>query len=288
MESLNRASFEVSNYRLAEEGLDPAAKLINVSTRATVGTGEKALIGGFVVGASADKTILVRALGPSLAGYGVADPLPLLKVTLYRGEEALATNAGWRLGPEPQAVIDTGYAPGDDSEPVILTTVGPGAYTAVVESTDVRTGVALVEVYEIGQGGSRLVNLSTRGYVGIGQEAMIGGFVIDGDSGWTKRILIRALGPSLSAFGVQDTLFDPVVTLYDESGTVLLENDDWDSSNQQDVVAALGFAPDVRRESVMILDLAPGLYTAVVQPFENDDGQRPGVGLIEAFEIPAE
>lgn len=285
VESLNRASFEVSNYRLAEEGLDPEARLVNVSTRATVGAGEKALIGGFVIGASEEKTILVRALGPSLAGYGVGDNLPALKVTLYRDDEVLATNQGWRLGPDTQAVIDTGYAPDFDSEPIILITVGPGAYTAVVESADARTGVALVEVYEIGDGESRLVNLSTRGYVGIGEEVMIGGFVIGGDVGGTKRVLIRALGPSLAGFGVADAMFDPAMRLYDESGTVLLENDDWDYGNQQDVIAALGFAPDIRRESAMILDLIPGLYTVVVRPYENDDGQKPGVGLVEAYEI---
>lgn len=285
VESLNRAAFEVSHYRLAEEGLDPEARMVNVSTRATVGTGEQSLIGGFVIGSSGEKTILVRALGPSLAGYGVGDTLPALKVTFYREDEVLATNQGWRLGPDPQAVIDTGFAPEYDSEPAILSTVGPGAYTAVVESVDFQTGVALVEVYEIGDSGSRLINLSTRGFVGTGEEVMIGGFVIGGETGGTKRILIRALGPSLSSYGVTGAMFDPAVRLYDESGAVLLENDDWDYGNQQDVIAALGFAPVIRRESAMILDLAPGLYTAVVRPFENDDGQKPGIGLVEAYEI---
>lgn len=285
VESLNRASFEVSNYRLAEEGLDPQARLVNVSTRATVGAGDKALIGGFVIGASQEKTILVRALGPSLSGYGVGDNLSALKVTLYRDDRVLATNQGWRLGPDPQGIVDTGYAPEFDSEPVILITVGAGAYTAVVESADARTGVALVEVYEIGDGDSRLINLSTRGYVGTGEEVMIGGFVIGGDAGGTKRVLIRALGPSLAGFGVEDAMFDPAMRLYDESGSVLLENDDWDYGNQQDVIAALGFAPDIRRESALVLDLVPGLYTVVVRPYENDDGQRPGVGLVEAYEI---
>ncbi|MEZ5278086.1 MAG: M12 family metallo-peptidase [Opitutaceae bacterium] len=285
VESLNRASFEVSNFRLAEEGQDPWARLINVSTRAMVGAGERALIGGFVIGEAESKLILVRALGPSLADYGVRDPLPSLKVTLNHGGAAIGSNAGWRTAADPQAIMDTGYAPSRDAEPAFLVELGPGAYTAVVNSLDERLGVALVEIYEIGVDGTRLVNLSTRGYVGVAEDVMIGGFVIGGESGGTKRILLRALGPSLSGFGVVDALYDPAMTLYDESGVVLLENDDWDESNQQDRIADLGFAPAVRRESAMILDLSPGLYTVIVRPFENTDGQRQGIGLIEAFEI---
>ena len=285
VESLNRASFEVSNFRLAAEGQDPEARLVNVSTRAMVGGGERALIGGFVIGDSEVKTVLVRALGPSLADFGVRDFLAAPGLTLYRGSEVVASNAGWRSGPDPDGVEATGYPPPLDAEPALLLTIGPGAYTAVVESVDGRQGVALVEVYETGGAGTRLVNLSTRGYVGVDEDVMIGGFVIGGESGGSKRVLLRALGPSLDGFGVVDPLYDPAMTLYDESGVVLLENDDWDSSNQQDVIAGLGFAPTVRRESAMILDLVPGLYTVIVRPFENADGQRPGVGLVEAFEI---
>ncbi|RKX35190.1 MAG: hypothetical protein DRP71_04400 [Verrucomicrobia bacterium] len=285
VESLNRASFEVSNYRLAESDLDPTAKMINVSTRAIVGNGDEVLIGGFAVGGSEDKTVLVRALGPSLRLYGVRDPLSALKVTLFQDKIALAENSGWRMGPDFEQVIKTGFAPGSDLEPAILMTVQPGLYTAVVEATDGARGVSLVEVYDVGDTGPHLVNLSTRGYVGTGEEVLIGGFVIVGRGDLTKRILIRALGPSLADFGVSGAMFDPAMTLYDESGVVLLENDDWDKSNLQDVIAQLGYAPKVRRESAMILDLTPGLYTVVVRPFENTEGQEPGVGLIEAYEI---
>ncbi len=285
VESLNRASFEVSNFRLAESDLDPTAKMINVSTRAVVGNGDEVLIGGFAVGGSEDKTVLVRALGPSLALYGVRDPLSSLKVTLFREKVALAENSGWRLRPDYEQVIQTGFAPKSDMEPAILMTVQPGLYTAVVESTDDARGVSLVEVYDVGDTGPHLVNLSTRGYVGTGEEVMIGGFVIGGNENLTKRILIRALGPSLVEFGVAGAMYDPAMTLFDESGVVLLENDDWDKSNLQDVIAELGYAPEVRRESAMILDLTPGLYTVVVRPFENTEGQEPGVGLIEAYEI---
>ena len=138
---------------------------------------------------------------------------------------------------------------------------------------------------DVGDSGPHLVNLSTRGYVGTGEEVLIGGFVIGGRADLTKRILIRALGPSLADFGVSGGMYDPAMSLYDESGVVLLENDDWDNSNLQVVIAELGYAPKVRRESAMILDLTPGLYTVVVRPFENTDGQEPGVGLIEAYEI---
>lgn len=285
VESLNRASFEVSNFRLAESDLDPTAKMINVSTRAVVGNGDEVLIGGFAVGGSEDKTVLVRALGPSLELYGVRDPLASLKVTLFRGKVALAENSGWRLRPDFEQVIETGFAPKSDLEPAILMTVTPGLYTAVVESTDDARGVSLVEVYDVGDTGPHLVNLSTRGYVGTGEEVLIGGFVIGGRENLTKRILIRALGPSLAEFGVSGAMYDPAMTLYDESGVVLLENDDWDKSNLQDVIAELGYAPEVRRESAMILDLTPGLYTVVVRPFENTEGQKPGVGLVEAYEI---
>lgn len=288
--SINHAAHFVASYR--PNRLDPPARgrLHNVSTRAWVGTGDDVLIGGFFVDGPGPKQLLVRVRGPFLTRFNIANALldPEVQLVEQATKTTLATNNDWGSAPNAGAIAATGLAPQDPRESALLVTLAPGGYTAIARGVGGTTGVALVEVFEVGGGtGPRLVNLSTRGFVDTGDRVMIGGLIVHGRPGETKRLLFRALGPSLASAGVGNALFDPALRLYNQDGEMLLDNDDWDflSEHLQAQVQALGLAPAVRRESVLLVDLPPGAYTLIVRPFENDTGVEPGVGLIEAYEI---
>jgi hypothetical protein len=283
-ETLYRTGFIVSGYRLRADPTDQG-RLVNVSTRAHLGVGVEALIGGFVVGGNQSKQVILRALGPSLSQYGIGAPVQEPVMRLYRGDRLIAENSRWRDHADASEVAAAGLAPEDGREPALSVWLEPGAYTVVVEAEDGQAGVGMVEAYERSDHGPRLINLSTRGYVGSGERMMFGGFVLNGPPGEAKRILIRALGPSLSNWGVQGSLFDPAITLHAANGRVLLENDDWDASNQQGAIRATGLAPLNRRESAMIVELMPGSYTVSLRPFAGAGGVAPGIGLVEVYEL---
>jgi hypothetical protein len=225
-------------------------------------------------------------VGPSLADVGIVDALEETNVKLFSGPNLIGENEHWQTNANVADIMATPFAPNSDLESALLVDLEPGTYTAHVQGVGSASGVGLVEIYEIGNAGPNLIGLSTRGQVMTGENVMIGGIVIVGNPGETKRIVIRGIGPSLSDSGVADALDDPVITLYDKDGIVLLENDDWDYSPQTDAIAAIGFGPSVRLESVILIDLDPGIYTVIMKPFEDEDTDAaPGIGLIEAYEI---
>ena len=226
-----------------------------------------------------------------LTQFGVPDALsdPQLQLVRQSDGQVLESNTDWGTAPNAAAITAAGLAPSDADEPAILVTLDEGGYTAIAGGENGATGIALIEVFEV-DGGSqpKLVNLSTRGYVTNGDRVMIGGIIVNGNDGETKRILLRAMGPSLGAHGIQHPLFDPSMHLYNQAGEQLIDNDDWDylSDRLQDEITALGMQPGVRREAVLLLDLPPGNYTVIVQPFESvDQPAQPGIGLVEAYEI---
>jgi len=313
--TVRQTAFSVANYRASPQIPYSAGTLINVSTRALVGTGSRQLIGGFVITGSADKAVLVRAAGPSLIPFGVSGALldPILR--LYRQGETtpFAVNDNWGDQPAAEQTRRAGFpfaAGGRDS--ALFCILPPGGYTANIEGVGGATGTALVEAYEIdGVGGTRLINLSTRAYADT-DNPIIAGFVINPDPGspsFTKRILIRTLGQTLLNFGVSDGMPDPKMWLHDSRGELLLENDDWDSRNTRltngpvlvrgtvdqyseqmvfDAIKSLGIPEMKPVEPAMIVDLPPGGYTVVVRPFEDlstNQAARPGVGLVEVYEL---
>jgi hypothetical protein len=192
------------------------------------------------------------------------------------------------------------------ADSTLFVTLAPGAYSAVVRGAGGLTGIALVEAYEVGASASKIVNLSTRGYADNLDKPMIGGFVVNGAAGSTKRILIRVRGPSLVRdFGLASGLNDPVMELHNAAGDRLLVNDDWSSNtltghanaiddfsplvkyyNEQQIFAT-GLAPANRREPCVLVDLPPGSYSVIVRPFEllPDEPAQPGVALVEVYEI---
>ena len=185
----------------------------NISTRLQIGSGDDALIGGFIVLGDAPKRLMIRAIGPSLSGVGVTNALSNPTLELHDGTGALiASNDNWQYAPNKRDIMSSGLAPSDPNESAILTTLSAtssgSAFTAVMRSVDGTSGVGLVEVYDLDSGpGSSLLNISTRGNVQTGDNVMIGGFIVAGNG--SQRVLVRAIGPSLAAFGVADPLADP-------------------------------------------------------------------------------
>ena len=313
--TIDEGAFEVSNFRLQTQSVTNAGTLVNVSTRAFVGTGEQQMIGGFVIAGTTPKKMLIRASGPALIPYGVAGTLPDPKISLIPSgaSSVVALNAtGWETqtgsvsGVTANDIVNAvpgafAFAHGS-KDSALLVTLQPGGYTANVESVGGSTGVALIEAYEVDRNNNKLFNLSTRAYASS-TSPIFAGFVVQGDPGTTKRILIRAQGPSLAKYGINAPLSDPVLELYNANSTLIMANDDWtvNASNtggtpddakpvavyySEVQIAATGFNPLNRREPCIMIDLAPGLYSAVIRPFNSvSQPATPGVAIVEVFEI---
>jgi Putative Ig domain len=258
--------------------LAPPTGAVNISTRTTVGTGDSVLIGGFIITGTAPKAVVVRALGPSIGIPGVLQD-PTLE--LHSGNQVFP-NDNWKTTQE-QLIRDTGLQPGDDRESAIVIALDPGNYTAIVAGKNGATGIALVEVYDLGTATfdstnqARLGNIATRGQVGSGDNVMIGGFIVQSVA---SRILARALGPSLSALGVAGALQDTALALKDSNGTTLISNDDWQQGQPVEIQNA-GLAPSDPREAALISTLAPGQYTTIVSGHNNTTG----VALVEVYAL---
>jgi hypothetical protein len=259
-----------------------AAALQNISARAHVFIGERVLIGGFIIDGAQSKTILIRGIGPSLASFGIAMPLadPVLDLHDHTGT-VIASNDNWQDAQTSQ-IIATGLPPTNDFESAIVITLAPGAYTAIVQGKAMTTGTALVEIYDVDQNANaEITNLSARGFVGTGDDVMIGGMIVRGNTSAAARVLVRAIGPSLGTMGISGPLLDPTLSLRDGNGNLIATNDNWKDS-QQSEIAATGLAPTDDRESAMIALLAPDSYTAIVA------GKRAtsGVALVEFYNLP--
>ncbi|MEY2482728.1 MAG: hypothetical protein QOG51_878 [Verrucomicrobiota bacterium] len=260
------------------------SQLVNVSTRARVesGTGNE-IIGGFIIQGSGTKNVIIRGLGPSLQNMGLSDFLVNPTLELRSGASVLATNQDWRDTQEA-AIKATGIPPLYDVESAIVASLAPGNYSVLLRGLGGGTGLGLIEVYDLATGATtKLANLSTRASVKTGNNVMIGGFFVDAGSGGAN-VAVRALGPSLTAFGVPGALPDPTLELRDGDGTLLLANDDWqDNAGQAAALTAAGMAPSNAKESAVIKFLTPGAYTAIVQ---GRNGTPTGVGLVEIYNLP--
>jgi hypothetical protein len=301
--TIRETAFEVANYRLSTQSPANPGRLVNVSTRAFVGTGSHQLIAGFIITGNEPKRLLVRGVGPTLARFNVPGLLadPVLRI-VGSGVE-LARNDNWQAADASTMSAAGAFdLPAGSRDSVLVVTLQPGAYTALLEGVNGTTGTALIEGYELGANGSRFANMSTRGFADKARP-MIGGFVLHPDPanpGRTKRVVIRVLGPTLATLGVPEAMNDPMFMFYDGTGRRLLTNDDWSSGNNggddakplvriyaEQQIAAAGLSPGNRRDSAVMVDLVPGAYTAVVTPFESlpDQPERPGVALVEVFEV---
>lgn len=259
----------------------PAARAMNLSTRTRVQTGDSVGIGGFIIMGATPKRVLIRAIGPSLGGLGVPNALTDPVLELHGpGAFATITNNDWRQTQEAE-VLATGIPPNHDLESAIVATLTPGQYTAIVHGNGNTSGVALIEVYDLNQAvDSRLANLSTRAFVSTGDNIVIAGFML-GTNGGDDRVVVRGMGPSLTAAGVPNALEDPALELRDTNGMLILANNDWrDNPASAAELTAAGFAPTNNLESAIAVTLPPGVYTALLMGRNNGTG----VGVVEVYD----
>ncbi len=254
---------------------DTSHKLLNVSTRADVGLGDNVEIGGFILSGNIDKRVVLRALGPSLTQFGVSGVLADPVISLYDSAGVLVeSNDNRQVLPG----IPNPLLPENPLESYLAANLPAGTYTAVLQGVNSGTGNALFELYDVEPGSATVANLSTRGNIASAADLLIGGIII-GEPDPTQ-VIVRAIGPSLAAFGVSDPLPDPFVELHDGNGNVLSVNDNWRSSQEQEIIAT-GLAPTNNLESAIVATLQPGNYTAIV----HDSQYRTGVALVEAYNL---
>ena len=227
--------------------------------------------------------MIIRAIGPSLTASGVSGALADPTLELYHGNNFLFTNDDWRSSTQHAEIESSGLAPSNDAESAIIWTLIPGeTYTAIMRGKNGQTGIGVVEAYDLDPAAdSELSNISTRGYVEVDDNVMIAGFIVmPGDGVSLTNILVRALGPTLSNFGVPNALPDPTLDLVNSSGTVIRSNNDWKDSQQAEI-AATGLAPNHDAESALLQTVPPGAYTAIVR----GSNRSTGVSLVEVYNL---
>jgi len=268
LQSLNTATADVQ----------VAAQILNLSTRLRVQPGDNAGIGGFIIRGAEQKRVIVRGIGPSLNVPGKLDD-PVIQLFNSSGVN-IAGNDDWKT--DQQNVESTGLAPSNDRESAIVITLDPGLYTVVMRGKNNSSGIGVVEVYDIGfQANARLANVSTRGFIGTGDNVLIGGFFAGPQTATFTGVVLRAIGPSLSQFGVPQAMADPMLELHNGNGDLIASNDDW-QSDQKAQIQATGLAPSDPRESAILFQhFDPGPYTAIVRGKNN----TVGVGLVEIYDV---
>jgi N-acetylneuraminic acid mutarotase len=295
-QNINEFDLNTGGRYCAQPGPAPT-QLGNISTRAFVQTGDNVVIGGFIVQGTGPKRVIIRAIGPSLTQYGVPNALANPTLELHNGMGALiASNNNWRTtiiggiitANQVRDIQASGYAPSNGLESAIIADLPPGNYTAIMRGVNDMTGVGLVEVYDLSPDATSILgNISTRALVQTGDDVMIGGFIVQGTQ--PKRIIVRAIGPSLIQYGVPNVLTNPTLELYDGTGALIASNDNWVTTiiggiitaDQLRQIQASGHAPQDGRESAIIADLPSGDYTAIVRGVNNTSG----VGLVEVYDL---
>lgn len=274
----------------------PISTLGNISSRAFVQTGDNVVIGGFIVQGADAKRVVIRAIGPELTQYGVPNALANPTLELHDSTGALiASNDNWMTtiiggiitSDQVAAMRASGYAPDDARESAMIVNLPPGNYTAIVRGVNNTIGVALVEVYDLSPApNSILENISTRSFVQTGDNVMIGGVIVQGTE--PRRVIVRAIGPDLTQYGVPNALADPTLELHDATGALIASNDNWQhtiiggiiTSPQVEQIRNSGYAPGSPSESAVIATLPPGNYTAIVRGVNNTTG----VALVEVYD----
>lgn len=249
-------------------------RLVNISTRLRVESGDNALIGGFII-AGEQAQIVLRGLGPSLNVAGaLQDPI----IHLFDGSGTLlGISDNWRNDSSPS---DLGVlTPTNDAESALIRYLPPGAYTVTLSGSDGGTGVGLVEAYLTYGDYGELANISTRGLVGTGDNVIVAGLIAT-DSTGPAQYLIRGLGPSLANAGVTNALIDPTLTLYDSDGDLVATNDDWKTGDRTSIEQT-GLAPQNDAESVILTYLQVGAYTAIVR----GKGDATGLASVELYNL---
>jgi hypothetical protein len=274
-----------SSYTLrgnASCAIPEIGKLLNISTRELVQTGDNVLIGGFIITGNVSKKVIVRGIGPSLRSNGgpfpgrMADPT----LELHDSKNVIASNDNWK-DTQRAEIEGTGIPPTNDKESAIVKTLAPGAYTVILRGKNDTTGVAVVEAYDLdATAPSELANISTRGFIQTGDNILIGGFFTGPKTAVHTKVVVRAIGPSIKN-QLPNAISDPTLELRDSFGALVATNDNW-MDTQKAEIQATGLAPKNNAESAIVKTLTPGQYTAIVRGKDNTTG----VGLVEIYHVP--
>ena len=280
--TITRAGSGTFIYQNIEEVIfDGIARALNISTRLRVLPGDNALIGGFIIPGNTSKKVIVRAIGPSLSQFGLTGLLNDPTLELYDSTGLIASNDNWRESQE-MVIANSGVPPHDDLESAVVATLSPGAHTVVVRGKNNTSGIGVVEAFDLeSQSPAQFANISTRGFVDAGDNVMIGGFILGGDTG-TAHIAILGIGPSLVQVGIPNALPDPTLSLFDANGTLLIFNDNWmENSGQAAELTAAGLGPSNSAESGIFTTLSPGAFTAILA---GKNGAI-GVGIVQVYNL---
>ena len=275
----------------ASSPLRPGSRIVNLSTRAHVGHGPQALVTGIVVADTDAKRVLARGIGPGLEVFGAAGfvPDPQLAIVDAAGVE-LRRNLGWETSPDaarlPALARSVGAFPLRPGTPdsALVADLAAGAYTLDLSTPTGRNGTGLLELYALDTNG-RTANLSTRALLEGEESTLVGGIVIDGTA--HKRLLVRAVGPTLAALGLAGALTDPELTIY-RGSAVVASNRRWrDAPDATALVLAASrvgaFAlGDDSADAALLISLPPGAYTIEVRSRD----AATGVALLEIYDVP--
>jgi hypothetical protein len=263
------------------------AHLINVSIRATAGTGANTLIAGFVLSGDGADPILLRGIGPTLSDYDVFEPLVDPSIVLYNsGGASLGENDDWGGASTLSSTFASRGAfslAASSKDAALLTPLTAGLHTLHVTTSNSTSGAALAEVYDTDTSGTNLhlINISGRGAVDASSK-LIAGFVVNGTG--SMNVLVRAVGPTLTDYDVTGVLSDPMVTIYNSSSVSFASNDDWGGSPELSStftkVGAFNL-PASSKDAAILLTLTPGAYTAVVSGING----ATGVALVEVYAV---
>ena len=272
------------------------SRLVNISTRAQVGTGTNILIPGFVISGSGTETLLIRADGPGLTQFGVTGVLaqPSLSVTNQSTGKTIAANTGWGTSSNAAQIASVATQVGafaltsGSADSAVIVNLPAGAYTVQVSGVNSTTGIALAEVYEVSSSGTRLINISTRAQVGTGGTIIIAGFVVSGSG--TEQLLVRGDGPSLIQFSVTGALAQPGLSVINQSsGSTIASNTAWGTSANPSQITSIGATVGAfsltsgSADSAVVVNLPAGAYTAQVSGVNSTTG----VALAEVYEVPS-
>jgi hypothetical protein len=260
----------------------PNVQLLNISGRVLAQGGDKVGIGGFIISGTASKSVIVRAIGPSMSSGGAPVPGrlddPKLELRASDGH-VIAANDSWRATQEQQ-IQQSGLAPSDNREAAIIASLPEGQYTAIISGANNSSGIGLVEVYDLESTlPGELGNLAVRADVKTGDNVLISGLILGGAT--PKRVLLRAIGPSLQNQLGNAVLQNPFLELHNGNGATMATNDDWKNASNASEIQATGLAPSNDNESAILMPLGPGNYTTIVRGVNNTTG----IAVSEAYKL---
>lgn len=280
--------------RLNPVGTVYSTRLANLSLRTRAGFGDRTLIAGFVVaGKSGAADLLIRGIGPTLATLGISAPLADPHLQLYQEATSGVANDDWSASLADRFATLGAFPLLDGSKDAALeTNLAPGVYTAHLTGDAATTGIALAEIYDASAEPAsiddpRLVNLSGRAQVDTGDDTLIAGFVVSGTG--VKRILLRAVGPTLADYGIAAPLADPLLSLYRGAELMVSSSSPYgpqaDSSEPREAAALVGAfsLAEATHDAAMVVDVSPGVYSVHVSSLSGGTG----VALVEVYDVPA-